>query len=245
MSRLAFSSREVLWVSRSSTITHSGHCQAAGLGIANNRFLPPFSPLGRNQDGVFGVLNLLDPTHFSAHLPIALFHSPENARNYEPLPPFRIANLIISLIDFLNPVVDVPLQKKLRSIGQDLIDIADLPLHHFRQTLFAAVSHNEVRTLHYLDPGRRKYAPCSAFVRREVDRYRDHILSSLMSVDCCIPTEFRSMPIEVATDQTRQLIRNTGSLFCSWPDMIDAARYLKDRGIRLSRSILELDQDRY
>jgi hypothetical protein len=27
--------------------------------------------------------------------------------------------------------------------------------------------------------------------------------------------------------------------------MIDAARYLKDRGIRLSRSILELDQDRY
>jgi hypothetical protein len=240
VARRAFASREVLWVARSPTITHNPQCQAAGLGLANNELLAPFFPVGRNEDGVFGTLNLLIPTFFQSHVPVALFHDAQPGRTYAPLPPFPIASLILSLISFTAPAQSRTMQATLRSIGRGLLDIADFPGQEFWDLLFTAVSRRSAEVTRLLHLRSRKMADCSTYLQEQIEQYREHIFACLTSFDACVPYEFSGLPKELARQQTRELVQNAGRLFYAWPDLVEAAHDLKREGIRLTRGVAEL-----
>lgn len=241
-SRRAFASREVLWVARSHTITHSTHCQGTCLGVANNEFLPPFFPAGRNEEGVFGLLNFLAPSHFFGHLPIAVFHDAMADRKYPELPSFRIANLVTSLIQFAPRHLHPKLQTTLCSIGAGLQEIADLPEHEFRAVLFAAVSQSIARTSRQLDLNNRTIAPSNPFLQAKIERFREYLRDSLLANDAIIPTEYQRMPAELALAETRELVKKAGQLFRAWYDLVEACRYLRTKGIRLSRPIADVSE---
>ena len=241
-SRRAFASREVLWVARSRTITHSTHCQGAGLGVANNEFLPPFFPAGRNEDGVFGLLNFLAPSHFFAHLPIAVFHDAMVDRKYPELPSLRITDLVTSLIQFVPRHQHAKLQTTLCSIGAGLQEIGGLTEHELRAVLFAAVSQSVARTSRQLDLNNRTIGHSNPFLQVEIERFRKHLRDSLLASDAIIPTEYQRMPAELALAETRELVKKAGQLFCAWYDLVEACRYLKAKGIRLSRPIADVSE---
>jgi hypothetical protein len=238
-SRRAFASREVLWVARSHTITHSPQCQGAGLGLANDDLLPPFFPIGRNQDGVFGVLNLLTFNAFVGHIPVAVFHNTAAGRKYERFPPFRIANLILSLV-WLTPPQNVSLRTALCSLGNNLLEIGNLPEQEFRDFLASTVSRSETKILRMVDLNRSKMTNCPPYLEKEIEDYRAYVLAHLADRDCFIPDEFLQFPPEQAREKTRQLVCKAGQLFLVWPDMVEASRHLKEKGVRLSARVQDL-----
>jgi hypothetical protein len=64
-----------------------------------------------------------------------------------------------------------------------------------------------------------------------------------MSEDTCVPIELKqAFPIDVAREKTRDLIRKVGALLCAWPDLVDAAKELSARSVRISKRIENIPQ---
>jgi len=77
-------SREMLRVSRSCTfVKQSNNLMATFFGVDNRTLLPPFMPIGRGQDVLFGLLVscCIEGACF-AHLPWALLHTPVEQRTF-------------------------------------------------------------------------------------------------------------------------------------------------------------------
>lgn len=63
------------------TITPGGYCQSTALAFDNRRPLPPFFPVFRGEDMIFGnVLKLFQPNSAIAYQPTSILHVPEVAR---------------------------------------------------------------------------------------------------------------------------------------------------------------------
>lgn len=67
------------------TITPGGYCQSTALAFDNRRVLPPFLPVFRGEDMVFGhVLKLFRPDAATAYQPTSLLHVPPSVRENSP-----------------------------------------------------------------------------------------------------------------------------------------------------------------
>jgi hypothetical protein len=96
--RTALRSRETFGVVQMPTIDHSAFCAATTMALANTEILPPFCPIGRNEDGVFGaLLKMVAPSALVAHVPLAVLHAANHGREYMSLPEFRLSDLFLSL----------------------------------------------------------------------------------------------------------------------------------------------------
>jgi hypothetical protein len=98
--------------------------------------LPPFAPLGRNQDGVFGgLVRAVDRAAFTAFAPVAICHEPPEERGYAPdalytLPPMLLADIVQMLVEMLSVKVfggSCAAQGGLARLGEWLETIADAP----------------------------------------------------------------------------------------------------------------------
>ncbi len=244
MSRRGFTSREVLWVSRSHTITHCPQCQGSGLGLANNDLLPPFFPVGRNEDAIFGALNLTTRNSFLAHLPFALLHDAETGRRYERLPSFSIASLILGLVwdSVPKPKPRTSLEAALRSVGLGFLELANLPQPEFWSIVAQAVGKQAARTLNALESSRTALGDCSLYLETEIENYRRH-LCELMNNNHhhFIPHELQNGgPVESAAIKTQRLVHDAGTLWRAWPDLVEAAAFLRSRNVRISIHALEV-----
>ncbi len=64
------------------TLTRADGLMTYAWGFANDRGLPPFMPIGRNQDGAFaGMLRLFRPDALTCHLPVYVTHRPGERRS--------------------------------------------------------------------------------------------------------------------------------------------------------------------
>jgi hypothetical protein len=232
----AFASREVLWVAPCHCVAHSPQCQGAGLGLANHTLLAPFFPVGRNQDGVFGALNLVSPSAFLGHVPLALFHDPAPPKRYERLPLFRIANLVLCIIRPIFSRESSTMEGLLRLIGSELLEAARLPDVEFWDWVSAAMGRNQQRLIRALQRARKQLDDGPAFLQKEIETCCEHLATSLRNHDC-IPYEFQALPRESARQKTRELVQKAGQLFYAWPDLTAAAHDLKAKGVRLSRMV--------
>jgi len=69
------SSNNVFKTSSSATLSRTPYLQAMSIGVDNRELLPPFFPVGRNEDGTFALLYLrTDLQSWIVHLPWAIVH---------------------------------------------------------------------------------------------------------------------------------------------------------------------------
>jgi len=81
--RAAFRSREILRAVRRPTCTASPFCMTTFFGFDNRVLLPPFFPVQRNADGIFGlVLHKCIAGSRVAFLPSVLLHAPVATREF-------------------------------------------------------------------------------------------------------------------------------------------------------------------
>ena len=109
------------------------HC-----GLDNRLALPPFLPVLRNGDGLFGqMLKSCRPSGLTAYLPLAIAHLPDEERSSgrwgtlanqgeDRGPAFRAAALR------LPQGACRSLEQELRSLGEQLAGVAGLPAPEFQ-----------------------------------------------------------------------------------------------------------------
>ncbi len=124
-------------------LTPGPHLMGGAMGLDLRRTLPPFPPVGRGEDGVFGRLLSLSDDAVIAHLPWALLHAPVPARRADPADAIAVPSRLPA-IDLLGlalhnrrfPPSVLPADR-MRRLGQDIEAIG----RHSEGALKDAIAH--------------------------------------------------------------------------------------------------------
>ena len=238
--RSAVEHRGVLRVARENTICNPGFCMAGHIGLDNRDILPPFMPVQRGSDSIFGlVLQTCFRDSYSAHIPWAIHHSPDQPRRqyfeglWKQLAGVQTAHVLEVMIrSFQTPTAGMDAQKALRRLGQYLGDLGTMPLEDFEEFLrircWEAGSWQISQMEKRIED--REYTP--RWFVKYLEKYIEVVRESQPKPDYIIPQDLQAICTD--KDQARrlsqELVRKYGELLESWPDIVCAARELKDKG---------------
>jgi len=226
--RSALESREILRQARSATVCHGSPFMGMFFGSDNRRLLPPFFPLGRNEDGIFGygIARCLENSFF-AYLPWSLIHDPPSGRVYfaDAAATVRISDIVIACISSrthadrgAGPATRLP------SLGTHLVDLASMTQADFG---------DYIRTLLWQQAGQR-VAQREATIRQydgRPDYWAQDLQSENETAQMAAAAPDYAGPIDLAsplgTDRlhtAQELARDYGRLLSCWPAIMEGAR---------------------
>jgi hypothetical protein len=238
--RHALAAHRVLRAVTRPTVCDAAFCMAPNLGLDNRGLLPPFLPVLRNQDGVFGALlrTGLGSGYFG-FLPWVVQHKPPRDRSASP-PPWRdairlrsgqIIQALLGSIAF-QPHPDHP-GRNLRKLGRALADLASLPQPAFDEAVHLQVWAQMSRQAAHLAAQLRRFGA-------EPDYWANDVRQLLQALGEELPNERYAVPADVedgpdgrsASERFRHLVLRLGHLVQAWPDIVEAARDRRARGVR-------------
>lgn len=229
----ALTSRDVTRIARTRIVTHDCSCMATCTGIANSAPVPPFMPVGRNEDGVFGaMLSACDRSVVFGHVPFGIIHDSDRASSRTgtgmlSATETRVADLILSLVlrASLPEAATAPaaaMRRTGRAIaalgemdGCALADLVTTVTREIREREFA-------RAMQATDDPR-----CPEYWRAGLRAYRRAFVQSATKPDFFLPIEFHGLgSIEAGYRALGEFFRDLGRLIDSWPDLWQRARAL-------------------
>jgi hypothetical protein len=230
--RTAVSSRTYLRATTGPALSQGGYLMATAIALDARELLPPFFPVFRCEDNLYGgLLRLCRSRDWVAHLPIALAHDPLEPRAYAgangetPGSPLPMASVIGLATE------DVALagegdRDRYRVIGQHLIDLARSPTmdDYLRSRRDRAVRDR----VDYVRKCQEAYRASPAEWHRALDRHVDDLEQSVGERPV-VANEVSSV------DDVRLLLGRFGRLLIAWPALWDAARKLRLRGLAAAR----------
>jgi hypothetical protein len=244
--RSALESREILRSVRQPTITAGPFCMTTFLGLDNRLLLPPFFPVQRNSDGIFGLMlrKCVDGSHV-AFLPWTLLHAPEPPRAFAPdemwadAATVRMADIVIAtVLDHETRAGQVTTAARLADLGKHLqwlgsLDFPDFEarvrtLQHFRDFAFITALHGQLET----------YRESPSFWADDVRRMIKVISEASTAEDHLVPRDLRhGRDTEAAGRLGQELVGRFGELLEAWPAIVTAARRLRVNGCRLAAAL--------
>jgi hypothetical protein len=237
-------SRSVLMVSESLTVTDSTHCMAYAFAIDCRELTPPFFPVRRNEDGVFGaVLARIYPAGSSGFIPLAVRHDPPGDRAFSPddvwrdAAKFGIGELARYMIQIFHPGPHRDVASRMRALGHHLQEIGRLPQPEFDALARERFLESAGWRLAKVEDALEYWRGEPEFWARDCERFREVILRSVRqpTVVPCDLTGGRTD--EGARALARRLILRYGELLVDWPDIFAAARQSGASVERLSRAV--------
>jgi hypothetical protein len=225
----AFLTREVRRVTSATVITHHPACMAYCMGVDGTVLVPPCTPIGRNEDGVFAaLLTASDRGATFAHLPHGIIHdSNRPSRRSERMisaTRTRLAELVNALVRTAasttlpsDPVV------RLQRIGTYLIDVSRLGADFapfVKETMLAARGRELSAALEEA-AARSASQPWTS----HVEEYERQFAASLVKPDFFVPEEFADSGSGAAGfARAAQFLGGFGDLISVWPDVWNLAR---------------------
>jgi len=235
----ATTSRETLGVACSPTVNHSCWCMAGSIGLDNRVNLPPFLPIARSEDWVFGTLLFkCFPHYFTGHIPLAVLHNSNRLNYYDAAPMIRVGDLIRYLVHSFGPPHGTNGFVKLRLFGRLLRDLSMLPVYDLCKHLGDVVREQQTRRIQEVEK-MLTFSDTPNYWRRDLQEWQRRMSALLADPLCFIPAELRARSAgRAAITNTRQLLHRTGRLFYSWPDLVDASAEMKQQGYQICLSIM-------
>jgi hypothetical protein len=228
---LAMTSREVLRIAKRNLVTHDSNCMATCMGLSNRTALPPFMPVGRNQDGVFGAtLGFAEPTALFGHLRYGVLHESDRAPAYSvPITlsasQTRVSDLVLSVLGLRSATLSQSGGDRLRRLGNALHELSDLKPADFWRCASGAVIDAKCQEL------ARTYATVAQkggypdYWVKDLDEYRRTFVASAVRPDFGLPIEFRGGANLVdGFRETQSFCRSLGDLCGVWPTLWESAR---------------------
>ncbi|HWB17569.1 MAG TPA: hypothetical protein VG538_14270 [Vicinamibacterales bacterium] len=227
---LATTTREVHWIPTRLSITHDAACVGYCMGLLNVDTLPPFLPVGRNEDGVFGLtLRTTDDRSLSAHLPFGVIHDSRRSSHYsadEVIPSarhLRPSDALMSLTSMLRgatpPIFDLS-AGFLPTVGRTFIAWSDLDAQDL--AMLVAEAGLRFRCPEIAASSDRCVTGGTSnndLYTRKIDDYREVFLESAARHDF--------WPFDHSTHgshgEFRQLLRAWGRLLMHWTHIRDCA----------------------
>lgn len=141
--RRNIASRRIFTASAQPVVTDSAMLMGYCTALDNRAVLPPFPPLGRDQDGVFALwLRIVDPLSFTVFLPYSITHEPEQTRAFDADAMLRgtrgmlLNDAVRSLLrglDDAGPQTSVA--SRIAWLGNQMLDYAEMDAADFRMLL--------------------------------------------------------------------------------------------------------------
>jgi len=231
--RTSMTSREMIKVATSALITHDANFQTYCMGLSNRSMVPPFMPVGRNEDGVFGaMLAAHDPATAFGHIPVGILHDSDRPPERTEVPMLsaresRLAELVIHLVRRCSSALVSPSPAvRLQRLGEMLVDVASLDEPGLVDLV--AKTTLEVRMREFEDAEEAAADPrCPPYWRTALDEYRAEFLKHAVRPDFFLPVEFHDRgSMETGYRALRDFLRDFGRLVLAWPALWTSARDL-------------------
>lgn len=239
----ALRSREVLRTVRQPTIAASAFCMTTFFGFDNRLLLPPFFPVARNSDGLFGVMvrRAIEGSHI-AFLPPALLHAPRESRGFagdeawtEP-ERIRMADVLIASILAVHPGPPAAGPgDRLRRLGAYLRELASLETRGFEAFVRGAQQMRNLTFTALLETRLGEHGGRPAYWAEDVRKTIEYLRRAAAGKDYVVPRDLGdALDVDAARLLTRELVEKFGELLEAWPVLVEAARQLRARGCRVS-----------
>jgi hypothetical protein len=235
---MATTSREVLRVVRSYAVTHGPPYMATTAGFDQRELTPPFFPMGRNEDGIFGMtLRQCAPSAFFGHVPLAIEHAAAPNRRYfdfisaatEP----RFCQLLVGLMMAAHPVGNTD-EERMRGLGKFLQQVAQLTPSAFVDTVCPIMLTSFGVLIEGIERELAIHARSPIYWARDLTAQRDALSRRLTSgQNYWLPSDFGiGRSPEDAQALTQSLILRFGQLLEAWPVLFAEARALRESSTR-------------
>jgi hypothetical protein len=225
--RLALRSREVARSVKRTTISDEPAFMMYCAGLDNSEMLPPFNPVGFNEDGLFGaMLRLCDRSAYIAQIPQAIVHDSARLPMYEHRTPrsaaqVRLTELILAIVRSWAPacVAQAP-DERLRDIGRHLSAWSELEATEFSWQLKRVMLESKWQLVHRCESVVASGFPYPEFWVRALSEYRSAVFNSLADPAFHAPIEYGAV---AAADERLEAVRRHvgmfGRLLLIWPDL--------------------------
>jgi hypothetical protein len=238
--RAALTRHQVLRAVTRQTLVPGGVCQALNLGLDHRRLLPPFMPVGRNQDGIFAALvkTCCGGTYFG-FLPWLLLHQSPHARAFtaddlvRPVAGPRSDHVLQLLLRALAPRFGGPEARNLRVVGEGLAELGALPPAAFLEAVRLQVGGQMSGLAAQLAGLLQQHHGQPAWWAADVQRVLTVLRGRLTQDDYVVPDDLaQAFGRDAAMPVFQRLVTRFGRLLQDWPVLVEAARDLKARGVR-------------
>jgi hypothetical protein len=233
--RAAVMGRRLLRAAPVHLITQSASCFGVNLGLDGTGLLPPFMPLWRSEDSVFGTLLRLADAHVGL-LPQAILHEPAPRDRSNPLGrPRRTAHQvnshIVRLLRSMGSLASGGIEMTLRTAGAYLYELGG------DAETFENLVSRQVRIEAAMD---LQQAEARLRERGTTRTYRQHLAAIARDAAAAATTRHtRVTELDGRSKRPlhdlRKLARSFGQLTAAWPDIFAAARSIAPDMIPVSR----------
>jgi hypothetical protein len=238
--QIAFSSREMLRAVQQINVGRVPSFMTTALGLDNRDLLPPFFPVLRNQDSVFGItlVKAFDTAYF-CHLPWALLHAPSEARRYTP----ATGSAHCGMSDILRYCIKtfetsfgfMPAEERLRAMGRHLMNFGAVPQGDFEEFIQIQFWDQSSGTLNRAEELLQQYEYSPDFWANDLESYANNLRGALLAKESIVPFDLKDS--EAPLKLTQQLIYQFGELLHWWPEIIKATKQLRRDGCRIATAV--------
>ncbi|MGO9093739.1 MAG: hypothetical protein ACLQGV_00810 [Bryobacteraceae bacterium] len=242
--RDAYKYRQVMRAMRRPVIADGIFSTATLMGLDARTVLPPFVPMFRNEDTLFGMLARRSmPGCLFAHIPFAARHAPEPARTHENddaiwrTPGCTTFCGILAAAIECGPVIPrgAGAADGLASVGRHLKLLGGLSDLDFQGAVRPTLLGMAAQYVDLIDESLNTHAGEPEYWARDTINHRGEIISALQDRHYMAPQELRSgrQPAE-ALECARGLVAKFGALVEHWPALFECSAELRRKGMRLS-----------
>lgn len=187
--------------------------------------LPPFSPIGRGEDGLWGaMLRFLHPDLAIAYAPLAVRHAPSEARQASREAAlafsFRLNDLLLYLL-LEGGIREGTQAEAYAALGSDLEELSRRPAPAFCRALAELRSRVAESRIAILDAALAAYDGEPGFWARDVREARARAALELEREDFILPDDFAD-----GAPALQDYVGNLGRLISAWPSIFGAAARL-------------------
>ena len=243
----ACSSRELLRVVTEPTISDAPWgCQTVTMGVDNRLLLPPFFPVLRGQDFLFGLtIAACYEDGFLGYVPHAVLHQPAEHRSFSrseiwtSAAHLNLASIVAACLSSARfGVARRSPAERLAVLGAWLIELGSLPIEEFETWLREQIYRTQSAYIEMVEDLRERYVRRPAYWDHDLARQLTTLRAALARADFIVPADLvQSGDTEAARRLTPRLLHRYGELLAGWPGIVEAARALRHQGTRLSRKL--------
>jgi hypothetical protein len=229
--QLALTTREVVRQVRRPTVADEPWLMTYCAAFDNRAELPPFSPLGANEDGLFGaMLRMCEPGAFVGQVPVGVIHDSARGSVYESRTirsawDLRINDLVHWLgAPLASTILETDVRARTRLIGEHLAACARLTPAGWKSLVTRTVTDARRRVLASADTVLADGFSYPEAWRQAVRRYQQAVLDAVASPQAMIPVEFAGAPSGAEASMAAAYVRAFGEALAWWPTIREVVR---------------------
>ena len=243
--RSALESREVLRCVRQPTITAGPFCMTTFLGLDNRLLLPPFFPVERNSDGIFGLMlwKCMDDSHV-VFLPWILLHTPEPPRAFAPdemwadAAAVRMADIMMAcVLGHETRTRPATAATRWADLGKYLQLLGSLDSPDFEAQVRTLQQLRNFATITALHGQLQTYGASPSFWADDVKRMIELMSKASTAEVYLVPRDLLHGRVGAARRLSQELVGKFGELLEAWPTLVAAAARLRVKGCRLTEAL--------